>query len=361
MGYQFIHVDAYGINGGKTKGGGSRRSIAEIIAEVGRKLGNIPHIENPEEPEIIFGCNPEDIEPMCVNYAENTRDEIGRKFRKDGLILLAGVASLPREREKDFKKFSDEVVEFLKEKYGDRLKSVVTHNDEAHPHIHFYAIPEIGEKLEDIHEGYKASKQAKLEGKLKGEQNQAYKAAMRGFQDGFSKKVGIKFGLTRLGPGVRRISRKAWIAEKKQAEFFANAKAVAASGYKDGLKKGKEKARKEFDIENNQVGERLAGVLSGVLIGLHKPSINAQNQLKEAQMRVEAAEKKRVEEVAKAKHDADRRVVAIATDLKKTKDQVKQQDKELEELQKKMQEQAEKLAVYENKLGKPAQSQKLKL
>ena len=35
--------------------------------------------------------------------------------------------------------------------------------------------------------------------------------------------------------------------------------------------------------------------------------------------------------------------------------------RELEELQKKMQEQAEKLAAFENKFGKPAQSQKLKL
>jgi hypothetical protein len=360
MGHQFIHVEAYGLNGGKTKDGGTKRSIRQILNEVVRKPGSIPHIENPEKPEIIFGCEPEEIEAICQNYAENTRDEIGRKFRKDGLILLAGVASLPREREEDFEKFSDEVVSFLKEKYGDRLKSVVTHNDEAHPHIHFYAVPEVGEKLEDIHEGYKAAKVAKLEGKLKGEQNQAYKKAMRGFQDNFSKKVAIKFGLTRLGPGVRRLSRKAWIAEQKQAEFFANAKAVAKKGYKDGLKKGTEKARKEFEIENNRVGEKLGGVLSGVLAGLHKPSINAQNQVKEAQRRVEEVEKKRVEEVARAKHEADRRVVAIATDLKKFKDQVKMQDKELEEIQKKMQEQAEKLAVFENKFGKPAQSQKLK-
>lgn len=361
MGYQFIHVEAYGLNGGKTKDGGSKRSIKEILNEVERKPGSIPHIENPEKPSVIFGCDPKDIEPMCVNYAENTKDEIGRKFRKDGLILLAGVVSLPREREEDFKKFSNEVVKFLNEKYGDRLKSVVTHNDEAHPHIHFYIVPKIGEKFEDIHEGYKASKVAKNEGKLKGEQNQAYKEAMRCFQDEFNNKVGIKMGLTRLGPGVRRLSRKSWIAEKKQAEFFSNAKAVAKKGYKDGLKKGEEKAKKDFEIENKKIGEKLGSVFSGLLIGLHKPTINAENKLKEAKKKVEETEKKRVEEVAKAKQEADRRVVAIATDLKKTKENFKNQIEELEELQKKIKEQAEKLAIYESKFNNSEQRQKMKM
>lgn len=344
MSYQFIHVEAYALHSAKTKDGGNKKSIKQILDEVNREPGNIPHIANPQKPSIIFGCNPEDIESMCVNYAENTRDEIGRKLRKDGLILLAGVASIEREREEDFNKFSVEVVEFLKEKYGDRLKSVVSHNDEAHPHLHFYAVPKIGEKFEDIHDGYKASKIAKNEKKLKGEQNQAYKNAMRNFQDNFSKKIGIKFGLTRIGPGRRRLTREAWILEKKQAEFFANAKAVAKKGYKDGLKKGREQAV----IEDKKVGEKLSSVFSGVFSGLHKPSIQSQIDLKNALNRVEQVEKKRIEEVAEAKKEADRRVINMSNELRKTKEQAKQLTDYVSELEKQSKEQAKQLALYES-------------
>ena len=62
---------------------------------------------------------------------------------------------------------------------------------------------------------------------------------MQKLQDEFHNKVGIKTGLTRIGPGRRRLTRDAWQAEQKQAKAFANAKAVAASGYRAGIKKAK--------------------------------------------------------------------------------------------------------------------------
>ena len=86
----------------------------------------------------------------------------------------------------------------VKRKYGDRLKSVVVHDDEPHPHLHFTVIPRKGERLDDIHEGLKAKNEAK-KNKQKGKvQNIAYIGAMRELQDNFYEKVAMRSGLTRL-------------------------------------------------------------------------------------------------------------------------------------------------------------------
>ena len=294
MGYQFLHVESYSRVGARTKDGGTKRTIREILDEVQRVPGNHPHIQTPQTPQIIFGCVPAKIEQMAENWAAESKDPLGRKIREDGLILLAGVASMPRDHEKNFDKFAKATVEYLREKYGDCLKSVVTHNDEAHPHLHFYVLPNIGEKFEDVHQGLKATKNAKAEGKSNAEQQLAYKQSMRDFQDEFSAKVAMRFGLARLGPGRRRLTREAWQAEKAQAKFFANAKEVSKKGYWDGFKKGKKKAA----IESERIGEKFGSVIAGALSAFHKPTAEAEAQIK--QLKTDA------EEAAK-KHDHDRR------------------------------------------------------
>lgn len=294
MGYQFIRIEGYARKGAKTKSGDQKLSIREILDEVQRVPGNIPHIPAPQPPKLIFGGNPAEIEQMAEDWASESKDAAGRKIRSDGLILLAGVASIPREYEQDFDEFTKATLAYLKEKYGDRLKSVVSHNDEAHPHLHFYVLPKIGEQFEDVHQGYKAAKNANREGKVKGEQNQAYKGAMRAFQDDFSDKVAMKFGLTRVGPKLLRLSRKEWWAKKKDTRFKANLKAVAEHGHKKGYKKGLEKAKRE----NEKIGEKLGSFVAGALRTLHKPTATAEAEIK--QLKTEA------EEAAK-KHDHDRR------------------------------------------------------
>lgn len=43
--------------------------------------------------------------------------------------------------------YKNDSIKYLKEKYGDKLKSVVEHTDEAHPHFHFYVLQDQGEFL----------------------------------------------------------------------------------------------------------------------------------------------------------------------------------------------------------------------
>src|SRR5690606_38193187 len=102
----------------------------------------------------------QDVEKSANEWAENSKDSRGHKLRKDALCLLAGAISLPREQGEDWEKFRDESVEWLKRKYGERLKAVVEHTDETHPHIHFYAVPNAGEKFDVIHDGKRASEQS---------------------------------------------------------------------------------------------------------------------------------------------------------------------------------------------------------
>ena len=184
--YQFIHVDSYGREGSvQSKTTVNKKGISvttstkamsarDILAEQWREDGACAHIENPRKPGLLYGISPLEVLPIIDEWADQTKDAQGRKLRKDGHCVLIGVASLPRDMEDNFPEFAEDTLIWLKEKYGDRLKSVVVHDDEDHPHLHFSVVPNIGENFEDIHEGFKASKQAKAEGKKKGEQNLSY-------------------------------------------------------------------------------------------------------------------------------------------------------------------------------------------
>ena len=55
---------------------------------------------------------------------------------------------MPAEQAKDWPRFREATVAWLKQQYGERLRSVVEHTDEAHPHLHFYAVPLPGERFE---------------------------------------------------------------------------------------------------------------------------------------------------------------------------------------------------------------------
>lgn len=234
--YQFIHVESYARSApktAKTSGSGKAgKNINYVIAEANREAGAHPHIDAPEPPVVLFGEPLENIESMAEQWAGSVKDASGRKLRKDGLCLLAGVISAPSDiPNKDWDKFKNESVAYLQNKYGDCLKTVIEHTDESHPHLHFYVIPEHGQAFNTVHQGRAASAKVKAESVFdedlgyftgaKGAQNRAYKAAMREFQDEFYNAVGMQNGMARLGPGKRRLTREEWKLEQVQAENTA--------------------------------------------------------------------------------------------------------------------------------------------
>lgn len=225
MAYQFIHVESYSISSPK-KGKNSGHSVSSIVSEAIRNRNSIPHVENPLPPKYLYGKPLEQLGEACSEWVSSMTDSKGRKLRKDALCLVAGVVSMPEEISSEaWDKFKFDAVEYLKLKYGNRLETVIEHTDEKYPHLHFYVVPRAGERFESIHQGKAAAAEKKHE--VKGLQNQAYKAAMRAYQNEFYESVGIPHGLARIGPRRRRLTREEWKLEQIQAESAAKTISVA--------------------------------------------------------------------------------------------------------------------------------------
>lgn len=318
-GYQFFHVEAYGREEStkqrtQTKknadGTFSSKEVAKekrgnvhwVIAEAKREQDSCYHIENPQAPQILFG-DLDQVEQEANEWAENSKDAQGRKLRKDAHCLLAGVISLPRSEEKQWDKFKTKAIEWLKEKYGENLRCVIEHQDESHPHIHFYAVAKNGQSFDDIHEGKRAQKEIKKQNPqaTKQEQNIAFAEAMRATQDDFSKRVGQPFGLTRLGPGRRRLTRKAWQAEQAQAKALKDVEKTAKKRHEFYKAQGLEAGRQQAKEEAQKLGTKAGAIFSGFKTKWHEPS-------KQAIAEAEKLKEQAKSYADKAKQQAEREV-----------------------------------------------------
>lgn len=220
MAYQFFHVESYARVAGKDKAGG--HSVQSILAEAKREAGACPHVANPQAPAVHFG-DLNEVEKAANEWAENSVDAIGRKIRKDGHCLLAGVFSAPDDlTEAEWADYRSQSIDWLRARFGERLRCVIEHKDEAKRHCHFYAVARLGERFEVLHAGKAAALNAKAAGKKKGDQNRAYKEAMRELQTQFWG-VSRKFGLGRIGPARRRLTRAQWKQEQINAKLLKDA------------------------------------------------------------------------------------------------------------------------------------------
>lgn len=361
-GYQFMHIECYAREESKKQktqckknsdGTFSSKEVAKekrgnvrwVIAEAKREQNSCHHIDSPQPPTVLLG-DLDQVEQEATRWAEESTDAQGRKLRKDAHCLLAGVISLPREQEENWEQFKAKAMDWLKEKYGDNLRCVVEHQDEAHPHLHFYCVAKNGQSFDDLHEGKRAQKELKKKNPkaTKQEQNIAFAEAMRATQDDFANRVGQRFGLARIGPGRRRLTRAQWQAEQAQAEALKKTldkkkaykkmfKRQAIEEAQPAIEQAKEQARQEALAEAQGVGAKLGGWLSGVKDKLSKPSerelqaeAEAQRAIAEAKKRQEQAQ----EEARKAKVQADNRVSTVAGQLQAEKARAEGLEKDLD-------------------------------
>ena len=369
-GYQFFHIECYAreesnkqqtIAKKKSDGTFSSKEVAKkkggsvrtIIAEAKREESNCPHIEAPQPPIVLLG-NLDQVEQEATAWAEESTDAKGRKLRKDAHCLLAGVISLPRSEEAQWEQFKAKSVDWLKEKYGDNLRCVVEHQDETHPHLHFYCVAKIGQSFDDLHEGKRAQKELKKQNPqaTKKDQNLAFSEAMRATQDDFSNRVGQRFGLARIGPGRRRLTRAQWQAEQAQAEALKKTldkkkaykkmfKRQAIEEAQPAIEQAKEQARQEALAEAQGVGAKLGGLWSGVKDRLSGPTEREQQAIKQAQQAIKQAQEaqaKAEEEARRAKTQADNRVSKVAEQLQAEQARAKALEKELKQAEQKLQE-----------------------
>jgi hypothetical protein len=232
MAFQFLHVDIVSRAVPK-KSLAKRWALRDVLAEAGREAGSCPHVETPRPPARLFGLNLPDVERATLRQAEEARDAKGRRLRKDSPVMLAGVLSYPvavanmNERtQTDYAAWEGRSLKWLARRYGDTLASVVRHEDEAYPHLHYFVVPHLTTDrhldLEAVHPGIAAREAAKRAGKSVKEANRAYCEAMRGLQDDFHAHVGVFHGHLREGPRRRRLSRGAYMAERRDAERRAD-------------------------------------------------------------------------------------------------------------------------------------------
>lgn len=235
MSYQFLRIELF------SRKGKSGRGTSFVFDEVERNPSASLHVPEPGEPIVVYGLDVPALRALHDDRAASARamTKAGktRAIRSDQNTLAGVVLSYPvpiteyRESadvRRDFKRWQARSVAWLRDQYGDRLASVVRHEDEGYPHLHAYVLPDIADvemRASALHPGFRSKSAVKDAGAQAGEDEKtlskradaAYKAAMRAWLDDYHTKVSQPCGLTRLGPGKRRLTRAEWKAEKSQA------------------------------------------------------------------------------------------------------------------------------------------------
>lgn len=239
-GPQFIRFQTFSQKA--NKGG---QSVRQVIDEVVREPEFSQHVEAPEPPNQIYGITPQetlDLHDKMLSKAKTkvtlkNGKTVERGIRKDRHTLLGCVASHPYtsrmvkelpDARAEYEDWRERTVTWLRDLHGDRLKCVVEHLDETHPHIHAYILPDDDPNCSAraLNPAYVAKEQAEQKAKAEGKENRlavkegnlAYKDAARAIQDDYAEKVGQFCAMTRTGPKRERLSRQQWNARKKDAE-----------------------------------------------------------------------------------------------------------------------------------------------
>lgn len=241
-GYQFAHMQTY-----SRKGNSNNRSSTDVLLENSRSPGNHPHVSEAELPNLIHGRDPADVIDLIDQRIEQAKTKLrgtGKRIQSNTHCLNGAVYSHPirtkqlkiadEDTQKEYLKWRKLACEFAvkdAEKQGMEVVSIVEHMDEKYPHIHVLSIPKLSSDnlrmdAKHCHVGHQAGaiayEQAFQQAKAKGldakkcrksatnAQTSAFKDAMRKWQDDYYQQVGIKCGLSRLGPARSRLSRNDW-------------------------------------------------------------------------------------------------------------------------------------------------------
>ena len=245
-GPQFAHIQTW-----SRKANPAGQCIEKIVAEALRDPGACPHVDSPQPPRVLTGDPATfraDHDAHVAARATIARMKDGsertRSIRKDRHTMASVVMSYPVPRnaittdEARAKHAAWEArnLQWLRETYGDQLRVVIAHEDEEHPHLHAWLLPDDPDAdATTLHPGKLAKKAAEAEAKAAGASpreavklgNRALQTAMTAWQDAYYRAVGAPEGLTRTGPKRRRLTREQWKAEKAAARVTATVAAEA--------------------------------------------------------------------------------------------------------------------------------------
>lgn len=248
MAFQFVHTETYGRKAGaNARRGGATSSF--VLDEAERLEHAATHVEAPQRPR-VKGWSIERVRAEHDRLAGEARTTTSagrtRKIRQDQHTLHTEVASHPyspddladQRKRREYEAWRNDTIRWWRQRLGDNLVSVVEHRDEQHLHLHALALPRDDPEMraKRLHPGYAAQEQARGAARQRGadgkvvrkEGDNAYRAAMRRYQDDYWEKVGRRHGLARIGPGRRRLSREAWRVEQQQVQRTAELERKAA-------------------------------------------------------------------------------------------------------------------------------------
>lgn len=224
MGYQFAHLETF-----SRKANAKGQSTDFVFDEASRVPEASRHVEAPKEPVLVYGLSLDELRAEHDRLASEAKTTNvkgqSRAIRKDQHTLVTIILSHPGEG--DVEGWQRDSIEWLKERYGGQLRTVIRHDDESHPHLHAYLLDE-GMRAKNLHPGAVAKAEVmELDPKANKQGDAAYRAAMRAWQDDYWQSVGIRHGLARLGPGRRRLSRADWQHEQQAVQSVKAAHALA--------------------------------------------------------------------------------------------------------------------------------------
>lgn len=242
-GPQFMHLQSYSRKA--NKGG---QSVQQVLDEAAREPEYSKHVPDPRPPSLVYGVAIDEVrrlhdEMVAAGGVEVTLKDgrtARRGIRKDRHTLMTAVASHPLptdivntspDARAEYEDWRDHNLAWLKDRFRDRLISVIEHWDEKHPHIHAYILP-----LDDptcsarqLNPAWQAKEEAMEVARAAGHDdkaalklgNAAYRAKARELQDHYYEHVSLPCGLTRTGPKRERLSRQQWKARKDAAKQTA--------------------------------------------------------------------------------------------------------------------------------------------
>lgn len=241
-GPQFAHLQTW-----SRKPNAAGQSTDHIIAEANRDPEFSMHVENPAPPRVLFGNPATFAADHAAHVAARSTiaimadgSEKSRAIRNDRHTMASIVMSYPvprsaivtDEAKAKLAAWEKRNLDWIRTKYGDQLRVALAHDDETHPHLHAWLLPDdLGADATTLHPGKVAKKEVEARAKAENVENReavklgnrALKAAMTVWQDEYHAAVGVPEGLTRSGPKRRRLSREQWNAEKATAKAHKTA------------------------------------------------------------------------------------------------------------------------------------------
>lgn len=128
------------------------RSVKDIVAEILREPSHSRHVRVPRGPVLVQGMDASEAMALVLDLAERARDRLGRRIKRDAVVISVTIASCPLscealEARSDGDAFLEAWLrvntEWLTGRYGDDLLAVYLHLDESHPHVHALIRPRL--------------------------------------------------------------------------------------------------------------------------------------------------------------------------------------------------------------------------